>query len=455
MLSDWFSAALQTSRKCERYIYSNIIWGKMRFENLDIGKIQTAFSPAREIEDPKLFVGRGEEIKDSILAIQNPGGFIAIFGLRGVGKSSIANQVKLIAEGDVTLVNSLKMNRLIPSKGFNFIVNYYRSDGFVENIGDLFKRMLFGDDKNSSLFSYTKSGEKKLEEFKRVVSVDGGANILGAKIGAKGQEESKYTPYISDDLIQQFRSLLGTIRKDNQKKDGLLILVDEFDTIKDKAGFASIVKACSSDFVKFGVIGIASNISELIKDHSSIGRQIDFIRVPLMPEYEVLQIMKKAEWRIGNAITFDDSALNDISAKSEGFPYFAHLLGKEAMLMAFQRDSQKVTHEDITALYQKISDGRLNNIFEDVYHESVKNSEQRELLLKLFAENKDNEMFSEPIYTEAKEFGVTNPSQLMKQLTSPDNSMTTPVLTKVRDRHYRFTDPVFKVYARIRNWKFN
>lgn len=71
----------------------------MRFESLDIGKIQTAFSPAREIEDPKLFVGRGEEIKNAILAIQNPGGFIAIFGLRGVGKSSIANQLKLIAEG--------------------------------------------------------------------------------------------------------------------------------------------------------------------------------------------------------------------------------------------------------------------------------------------------------------------------------------------------------------------
>jgi hypothetical protein len=109
---------------------------------------------------------------------------------------------------------------------------------------------------------------------------------------------------------------------------------------------------------------------------------------------------------------------------------------------------------DIDLLSRNISEGRLTNTFENVYHESVKNSPQREILLKLFAEESENEIFSETIYSLAKDMGITNPSQLMKQLTSPDNSTTTPVLTKVREKYYRFTDPVFKVYARIRNWKF-
>lgn len=314
--------------------------------------------------------------------------------------------------------------------------------------------MLFGDDDNPSLFSLTKSGDKRLEEFKRTVAVDGSAGFFGAKLGAKGQEESKYVPYISDDLVQQFRALLGTIRKDNQHRDGSLILVDEFDTIPNKTGFASIVKACSSDFVKFGVIGIAGNVSELIRDHSSINRQIDFINVPLMPELERLQIIKRAEYRVDNTIEFEDDAMIEICKKSEGFPYFVHLLGKEAMLLAFGRSSSRVTMADIDLLSHNISEGRLSNIFENVYHESVKNSPQREILLKLFAEDVENEMFSEAIYSLEKDMGITNPSQLMKQLTSPDNSMTTPVLTRVRDKYYRFTDPVFKVYARIRNWKF-
>lgn len=426
----------------------------MDISELDTRKIHSAFSPAREILDPKLFVGRAIEIRKAINALLNPGSFLAVFGLRGVGKSSVAHQIKLIAEGDKILAHALGLQKALPKKDFNFIVHYYKSDGFVDNISDLFKRMLFGDEENPSLFSLTKSGDKRLEEFKRTVGVDGSVGFFGAKVGAKGHEESKFVPYVSDDLIQQFRSLLGTVRKDNQNRDGLLILIDEFDTIKDKSGFASIVKACSSDYVKFGVIGIGANVSELVKDHSSVNRQIDFIDVPLMPELERLQIIKRAEYRVDNAIVFDDGAMNEVCKKSEGFPYFVHLLGKEAMLIAFERNSSKVTITDIDTLSNNIAEGRLTNIFENVYHESVKNSPQREILLKLFAEESDNEISSEPIYALAKELDITNPSQLMKQLTSPNNSMTTPVLTKIREKYYRFTDPVFKVYARIRIWKF-
>lgn len=422
--------------------------------NLDTRSIHAAFSPSKEIHDPKFFVGRADEIKKAINALLNPGSFLAIFGLRGVGKSSIAHQIKLIAEGNQTLPISLGLEKTLPSKPFNYIVHRYVSDGFVLNISDLLKRVLFGDEANASLFSLTKAGDKQLAEFKRTLGVEGGVSAFGAKIGAKGTEESKFTSYVSDDLTQQFRALLGTIRKDNQEKDGLLILVDEFDTINDKTGFASIVKACSGEFVRFGVVGIGANVTELLKDHSSISRQIDFIDVPLMPELERAQILNRAAQQIQYAITFSDPARDEICKKSEGFPYFVHLLGKEAMLLTFERAGHEVTMDDIELLSKNISDGRLTNTFENVYHESVKNSPQREILLKLFAESSDNEIQSEEIYALAKGFDISNPSQLMKQLTSPDNTLTTPVLVKIREKYYRFTDPVFKVYARIRNWKF-
>ena len=66
----------------------------MELRDLDITRISEAFSPAREIEDPKLFAGRKEEVRAGIMALQNRGGFLSIFGLRGVGKSSIALQIK-------------------------------------------------------------------------------------------------------------------------------------------------------------------------------------------------------------------------------------------------------------------------------------------------------------------------------------------------------------------------
>ncbi len=61
----------------------------MDLRKLDIDKIYSAFSPAKEISDPKLFAGRREEIRNGILGLLNCGGFLAIYGLRSVGKSSI------------------------------------------------------------------------------------------------------------------------------------------------------------------------------------------------------------------------------------------------------------------------------------------------------------------------------------------------------------------------------
>lgn len=421
--------------------------------DLDLRKISSAFSPSLEIKDPRSFVGRYTEVRSVISALSNPGSFLAIFGLRGVGKSSMGAQIALIAEGSRVLPEALSLDRLLPKKGFNFTVHCYRCDGFTRTTPDLIKRILFGDDENPSLFSLTKSGDRRLAEFKRTVGIEGGTNFFGTKIGARGIEESKFVPYVSDDLVQQFRALLGTIRRDNQDIDGILILIDEFDTIEDKTGFASIVKACSSEYVKFGVIGIGSNISELIADHSSIGRQVDFINIPKMSEFELQQIIRRAEF-ITKEISFDNDAATEICKKSEGFPYFTHLLGKEAMASAFEAGASKITLARVKRLFEEISEGRLSNIFEAVYHEAVKNSAQREILLKLFAEVEENEIHSRVIYEQANDLGISNPSQLMKHLTTPEHINSIPVLTKIRDKYYRFTDPVFKVFARIRNWKF-
>ncbi len=313
--------------------------------------------------------------------------------------------------------------------------------------------MLFGDDDNPSLFSLTKDGERRLTEFKRTLEAKGSLGLFGTEVGATGAEEKTYRPLISDDEVQQFRQLLGTIRKDNQKKSGLLILIDEFDTIADKSGFASIVKTCSSEFVKFGVIGIAGSVSELVSDHESISRQIDIIPVPRMLEQECQQILRKAEWLVGGKIIFQENAVTAIAQRAEGFPYFVHLLGKEAMLLAFKRSSSQVTQDDIDVLFETISEGRLSTIYEDVYHRAVKSSAQRELLLKLFSEQPADEINTEAVYAAAKGFDITNPSQLMRELTATSGS--SPILTKVRDRYYRFTDPVFKVYARLRQWKIS
>lgn len=420
---------------------------------MSIDKIQTAFFPSKEITDPDFFVGRKEEVKNSILALSEGGSFIAVHGLRGVGKSSISQQIKLIAMGNERLPKMLKIERYLPKKGFNYLTHYVSCDNYTKNVGDLIKRILFGDNNNPSLFSLTKTGDRKLDQIKETFKAGGSAGLMGFKVEAGGSDEAVYSTHLSDDLIQQFKTVLGTIQKDNQSKSGLLIIVDEFDVLANKEGFGSIVKTCSNEFIKFAVSGIANTITELIVDHTSIGRQLHAIEIEKMPAEEMYGIISRAEHKVDHEITFSEPAKHAIINQAEGFPYFVHLLGKQALLEAFEIGQSTVDNETIQNLNDKVCKGRLKTIYEDIYHSAVKSSEQRELLLKLFAEEDSDEIFSGPIYISAKDLGLTNPSQLMKELTQPQDG-SLGILTKVRDQYYRFTDPVAKVYTRIRNWKF-
>jgi hypothetical protein len=247
---------------------------------------------------------------------------------------------------------------------------------------------------------------------------------------------------------------LRSVQKDNQDKSGLLIIIDEFDILKNKEGFGSLIKTTSSEFVKFAVCGIANTVTELIESHTSIGRQLRSIKVEKMPKEEMYSILKRAEHHVSNNMYFTDDAAHEIIESAEGFPYFIHLLGKEAFLMAFELGQQVISKDHILSIKKKISQGKLKTIYEEIYHSAVKESPQRALLLKFFAEETNDEIFSEPVYASAKDLGVTNPSQLMRELTIPQDAGL-GVLTKIREQYYRFTDPVFKVYARLRTWKFS
>lgn len=421
---------------------------------MDIEKIQNAFSPSREINSPDFFVGRQEEVKNSILALSDKGSFLAVHGLRGVGKSSIAKQIILIAEGNKVLAKALNLERFIPSKGLDYLTLYTTCDSFTKNTADLIKRIIFGDNNSGGLFSFTNAGDKKIENIKESFKAGGSGGLFGFKIEAGGQEDVTYKTILTDDLIQQFKQLLGTVKKDNQNKTGILIVIDEFDTLKDKSEFGSLIKTCSDDYVKFAVSGIANTVTELIEGHVSIGRQISPIPVSKMPKDELKGILKRAEHYVNNKITFSEEAADEIVRSAEGFPYFVHLLGKQAFLSAFGIGKSKVELADVISIKHDISNGRLATIYEEIYHSAVKESPQRELLLKFFAEDNNDEIFSEPVYSNTKDLGVTNPSQLMRELTQPQDG-TIGVLTKLREQYFRFTDPVFKVYARLRTWKFN
>jgi hypothetical protein len=416
---------------------------------LDITDINNAFSPTHEIGDPTKFVGRYEEIESLVLGLTTESSFLSIFGLRGIGKSSIGKQIKLIAEGDKTLTKILSLEYLLPKKGFNYMVHLVSCDEFIPDITSLIKRILLGDDRNESIFSHNKNGERRVKSFKESGKASIGGGIMGFNAGVEGSDETTFESIQTDDLIQEFRKALATTQKDNQKKSGLLILIDEFDILKDKNGFASLVKTCSSKYVKFGVIGIGESTEDLIEDHASIGRQISSVLVKPMNQKELLEIIKHAELSIKKEIQFDTDVKKDMVKEAEGFPYFVHLLGKECLILAFKRQLTIVSEELYCEVKENLIKGKIQLTQEFRYVEACRTSQERELLLRLFALSDENKILIEDIYAQARDYGLEKPSSFMEKLT--EKGKIEPILLYSRDeRHVRFSDPILKVYVKKR-----
>jgi hypothetical protein len=75
---------------------------------------------------------------------------------------------------------------------------------------------------------------------------------------------------VPNDITQTFRNYLGSIVthqvKKRMKRDGLLILLNEFDIISDQQSLGLIIKSLSSKEVKFGICGIGRDLTDLVKE---------------------------------------------------------------------------------------------------------------------------------------------------------------------------------------------
>jgi len=103
--------------------------------------------------------------------------------------------------------------------------------------------------------------------------------------------------------------------------------------------------------------------------------------------------------------------------EAEGFPYFVHLLGKDCLLLAFKRQLKVVTEELYSEVKEKLIKGKIQLTQEFRYVEACRTSQERELLLRLFAFSDDNKILIEEIYSQAREYGIEKPSSFMDKLT--------------------------------------
>ena len=377
------------------------------------------------------------------------GTHIAIVGNRGIGKTSLARQVVNLASGDNDLLEKLK---LAHDRKLDFLAIYLTCGESIKNSDDLLERLLTSNTCLADWIYDIPTAAKAIESF----SPKAGFGILGAELSVAGEKKSERStePAIKAHSIDAaFTNVVTAVVSQNLAKDGLLIVVDEFDQIKDPTGFASFLKSLATNVpkVRFCVVGVAQDIHNLMKEHESSDRLFAgaIIPLPSMTQQELVEIVSIAQKSIDHYITFDDTALPLLVNLAQGHTYMVHLIGKYALRQAFQTKRRTIDAEMINETMRSIAEKQHDPVLEGRYKKAVASSEQRESVLKALAisQSKDDEIWTTNAYKIALDYGVDNASQFVGQLVTSEYGGE---IEKLRDRYYRFHDSLFAAYVAAR-----
>jgi hypothetical protein len=416
------------------------------------------------ITDPNRFVGRVDLIRSCMQALNSPNSLIAIYGKRGVGKSSLLRQDQQMALGDYTLAINAGLHHEIPERPRKYLTVFYTCDSIIESGEGLLSRLCNDQDDEDGLLRLVPHEGKQIVEFARAKEVSAGADLKVVNWGAKGIETSKFARVVEGDTVQTFRNFVSSIVqhqvKIRMKRDGLLILLDEFDVLKKKSGIGSLIKSLSSKDVKFGVCGIGQDLHDLIEDHASVERLLEqgAIHVRTMPEPEARDVLNKAEQLFQGELSIDDGVKEQIVKTSQGYPYFIQMIGKSCVNKASQLGSSFVDENIYKSVLEDIRSGVAFPTLESAYQRAIGNSEGRQMLLHLMAEQPEEKalfhedvgrVFLKNVRKDAEDFDVDYLDQNLPRLL---DSKFGPILRRIPEGQgiYEFINPVFRLYVQLR-----
>jgi Cdc6-like AAA superfamily ATPase len=375
--------------------------------------LSSAFSPSAPVSSLDLFSGRTSELERAEDAVLQRGRHVAIYGERGVGKTSLANvlpaRLQYLAEINYQVVrhncSSASTFNSMWEGVFRELSFKRNSDGFIEPSAPI------------PLSSYLQADA--------------------------GPEDVRF-------LLQQ--TGISTV-----------IIFDEFDRIpKDDATsglLADTIKSLSDHAVNatLVIIGVADSIDDLIADHKSIERALVQIQMPRMSENELLWIIEKGFKQAEMEIEYE--ARCQIAALSQGLPHNVHELGLLTGLATLESGNLKANNSDVeTAIKQAVRNAQQTTVASycqavDSPHENM----YKEILLAAaLAKTNDLGYFStgdlrKPLAVITKRnYGI---DAYMRHLNSFCEDSRGRVLEKTGEKRryrFRFSQPIMAPYVIMR-----
>jgi len=273
-------------------------------------------SPQNPIRTTEFLRGRTPELQALEQELRFFKGIPFIFGNRGVGKTSLARTVaQQVTKSDrehiyVACAPGSRMLDIIREIALELLAMAVR----LADVAEMTKKLEVNISANPSIKI---SFEKRTPQLEPFTTVNAAVRVLRE----------------IDGLLPDAKSTV--------------VVIDELEELedKDRRDLAFLVKqAGDQEFnVRLVLVGIAENVQQLIGAHESVVRYIKEISLdPMLPQV-LIDIVSDAARHVGIEVSKD--ILIRIAIIGNGYPHFAHLMGKTILSEAINAAATEVTPE--------------------------------------------------------------------------------------------------------------
>ncbi len=373
-------------------------------------QLKQGFTPGEAINSRDLFAGRGEQVQDVLDAIRLRGTHIALFGERGVGKTSLARTLReFLTFFDYHAVTTKTINCDV-------------SDNF------------------------TSLWHKALREMP-IVPADG-SNEAADDVKCLDDLLPKNRPVTPNDV----RVALSALAVPS------IVIFDEVDRLQHKETktlLADTIKTLTDQQVDCTImlVGVADSIDGLIEEHWSIARSLEQVQMPRMSKPELCEIVDRGLEKVD--LNIAPLAKDMIARLSQGFPYYVHYLGLHSGYAALDEGRDFIELVDVFAAATRVvgKAARTLRSFNKAITSPQKNIYEEVLIACALCE-KDEFGFFYPADISLMLQAITGKAYYVNTYQRHLNEFILekrgPVLEQIgspRNYRYRFADPLMQPFA--------
>lgn len=269
-----------------------------------IFQVGNVFTPATPLRDADLFSGRQELLVRIADAVIQRGMHCILFGERGVGKTSLVNILPAVISP--VMADGITVASINCDTSDNYASLMRKLMQEIITVREL-PRMGFGNLATSQEIPLSEAlPEQPAPNDVRILMQSFPANWLL--------------------IVDEFDRLVH--------HDSIRLVSDTIKTLSDYAVSATMV-----------LVGVATNVNELLSEHRSIERCLTQVRMPRMTQEELAGIVDKGLTQVN--MSMDESVHWYIPAVSQGYPHYTHLLALHAARRALNDCRDTVVLSDI------------------------------------------------------------------------------------------------------------